>query len=197
MINRQQFKNKWKSWSFPEKCSVIGIPIAIFGILISQVSNGFSFSNDTPENLRVSTENVIHVIPGDFTFNLNNIRDNSYPNKYTVSLKVQARKTPVLLLRKALVNSFLLNEDYFVKEYIKDFKIVNVNTSSLSLENVSDTAEIELTLDTMFVFINPNDLVWNADSLSQEEMGKIEIKLYFQYHGNEISKIVNVPIRFI
>lgn len=154
-------------------------------------------SQDLIEN-SIDTQPILHTVSGDFTFYLNQIKDDTYPNRYIVKLQVQARKTPILLMRKAKVKKFVLVEDYFLykDDYFRKFKIVNVKTNKISLEKKSEIAEIELIMDTTSIFINPHDLVWNAEDLKDREMGHILVEFFYQYKGKEESETIRVPIRF-
>jgi|TARA_Y100000296_G_scaffold10036_1_gene11524 hypothetical protein len=195
-------KTQWASWTLPSKYSLVSVLMGLISIVLAVLLflyQEYGKSSAVNQVKDLVSQSVLHIVPNDLKFYLDEIKDNGHPNRFTVSLTVQARTPPILLVRKAEVTSFNLNQNHFSNEYLefREFNVINVTSDKISLESAAEVAEIKLVVNTRFVFVKPTDLVWNAESLRDQEVGNVEVKLYYQYQGREQSKLIKVPIRFV
>ncbi|CAH1235012.1 hypothetical protein THOG11_350008 [Vibrio harveyi] len=195
-------KQMWSDWSYIDRCTYIGTIVGILGLILGALS----FIDVTKtENEVTSIKKVldnagadsVHVLPNELEFNLNEHSENR-TKRFNATIIVQARNIPILMTKKVELLSYQLNSAYFTSEnFEKKFEINKVSVSKPSIESASETAIVEIEFDTMFVYVNANTLVWNIDRARGERAGSISVRFYFIYQGNEYSKDVIIPIRFV
>lgn len=206
VINREQ----WSSWGTLEKCTYVGGVLAIPSFLLGLVGiviGVWPFETSTSTNKAVtrvdnkmaeSRSSVIHVVPDDVIFNLDKHSDDR-TSKWAARIQIQARKVPILLVRKAELVSFQLDEQYFSTPEVqleKRVELTNIELGTVSLESVGDIAEMILKFEPSSIYVSAHQLVWSKESLRDKKAGVIVAKLYYVFDGQEISETVNMSIRF-
>jgi hypothetical protein len=143
-------------------------------------------------------DQLAHIVPDDFIFDLNKIADTSSTiHNYEVNIKIHSKKSPIFLKRKAVIESFDLNDSHFsYSKYDKEFKLMNIKLDSHNLKVDNSSATITLILDTHFIYVRTIDVVYNADYLKEKKVGDIFISVFFDYQDKEYSKLVKIPIVF-
>ncbi|ELJ8875699.1 TPA: hypothetical protein NJ590_004565 [Vibrio parahaemolyticus] len=206
VINREQ----WTRWGVLEKCTYIGGVLAIPSFLIGLlgfVLGVWSFETSTATNKAVtsldnkiadSRSSLIHVVPDDVIFNLDKHLDDR-TSKWVAKVQIQARKTPILLVKKAELVSFQLDEQYFSTPEVqleKRVELTNIELDTISLENVGDIAEMQLKFEPALIYVSAHQLVWRRENIRDKKAGVVVAKLYYVFEGQEISETVNMAIRF-
>lgn len=206
LINREQ----WNNWGILEKCTYVGGVLALPSFLLAVVGlilGLWSLDTSTTTNKVVTnldskiSDNrgeIVHIVPDDVVFDLDKHSDDRQ-SKWIAHIKMQARKAPILLIKKAELLSYVLEEHYFSPPdtpFPPNVELTNIDINKISLESISDLAEIELKFEPSFIYVSPQQLAWDLPDLRGEKVGEIQTKLYYIYDGQEVSEIVNMPIRF-
>ncbi|HCE1970473.1 TPA: hypothetical protein ACF4E7_004719 [Vibrio parahaemolyticus] len=195
-------KNEWEAWSKLERCGYVGFVITLLGFILTVFS--FIDLSKTSKNvgelktgIQQITASEVHVLPGDIEFDLDYYKENKSAFLKS-SLSFQARVAPVLMTNKAELLEFSLNESYFSsQDFERSIEIKKVTVDAISLEKVSEVALVTITFDTMFVYVNSHDIVWNIERIRNEIVGHAKIRLFYIFNGVEKSVDVSIPIRFV
>ncbi|WP_281543769.1 hypothetical protein [Grimontia sp. SpTr1] len=205
-INREN----WSRWGVLERCTYIGGILAIPSFLIGLIGLAigiWSFEMSTSTNMTVtsldtkindSRSSLIHVVPDDVIFDIDKHSDDR-TSKWVATIQIQARKTPILLVKKAELVSFQLDGQYFSTpevQFEKRVELTNVELDTISLENIGDIAEMKLKFEPASIYVSPHQLVWRRENLRDKKAGVIVAKVYYVFDGQEISETVNMTIRF-
>lgn len=195
-------KNEWEAWSKLERCGYVGFVITLLGFILTVFS--FIDLSKTSKNvgelktgMQQITASEVHVLPGDIEFDLDYYKENT-SSFLKSSLSFQARVAPVLMTNKAELLEFSLNENYFSsQDFERSIEIKKVTVDAISLEKVSEVALVTITFDTMFVYVNSHDIVWNIERIRDEIVGHAKIRIFYIFNGVEKSVDVSIPIRFV
>ncbi|MUL11829.1 hypothetical protein [Aliivibrio fischeri] len=195
-------KEEWTNWDKLQRCGYVGFVVGIMGFILTclslvDLSKIYKEVGETNELLDKSTASITHIVPGDIEFNLKSYEEKS-STFLNASLIFQARKVPILLTKKVELINFRFDDQYLsYQDFERTLELKKVLINKVSIEKVSESAIINLEFDTMFVFVNPHDLVWNIDSIRGETIGEATIRIFYISNEREVSSDITMPIRFV
>jgi len=125
------------------------------------------------------------------------IKEKSIPDTFQAILRLQARKTPILLSGRVKVKSFWLDPEYF--EYMdgikKELELLKSESDKISLEKLGDIAVITMHFKPYFVYPKIHHIVYN-EGRQDTTVGKLIVDVFYTYNGKEEPITVEIPIRY-
>jgi hypothetical protein len=201
-------KDQWSDWNLIDRCTYIGTGIGVLsfilgcgGLLISILSlgNASTTAEKVSDISDIVTKNVsrnVHIIAGDVILNLGaHMEDRS--SKWNASVTFQARKSPILLINKAELLEYEIEERYLTTDDLSfkpTLKLTDVKFDQISLESIGDITNLQLKFEPSFVFISANNLTWRLESIRGDNFGYLKVKLYYIYNEQELSETIQLPI---